>query len=437
MTESAERRITSVSQAVPTASLPTVLSIVAYAAAKIGPAIIMLAAIPFWARALGAQEYGLYSIMWAAALLSTSLAVGWIRQSTLRYAGQAANAVEQLPRKAMLICCVLGIVPTLVVLAAQLNVGDYRHGLLTGMAVAIFTFLSGIYVIEQARLQRDEKGARFMFAEVARIAITVLLTVSVHVLSPSSGAWVILLSFSLGTLVALRIVRGGIPRTVRISPTNSSVVLRKYWSFGWPIGIWLGLSAVFVYADRLLISIIIGPEQAGVYASVADMIVRGIAMLSFPLTMVSHPRIMRAFNRGDGVVALSINRRYSAYVLVSGFIVTAVGSLVGPAVLKYLLGTIPENVLVIPLLVAGASVWQLALMTHKPLEMLNRTKLMIALLAGATALSTAASIALMPRFGIIVPAAAFCFGAVLYAASTLVLGRYLRPQISLGRGVGR
>jgi O-antigen/teichoic acid export membrane protein len=320
---------------------------------------------------------------------------------------------------------------------AQLNVGSPRQGLLTGLAVAIFTFLSGIYSIEQSRLQRDEKGARFMFAEVARIAIAVLLTFAVHVLSLTSGAWVILLSFSLGTLVALRIVRGGIPPAVQIGPTNSSVVLHRYWSYGWPIGIWLALSAMFIYTDRLLISIIIGPEQAGVYASVADMIIRGIAMLGFPLTMVSHPRIMRAFNRGDGMVALGINRRYSKYLLVTGFIVTVAGSLAGPAVLKYALGTVPENVLVIPLLVAGASIWQLGLMTHKPLEMLNRTRTMIALLAGTTAASTAASIALTPALGVVAPAASFCLGAVLYATTTFVLGRYLTPQILLDRGVGR
>jgi O-antigen/teichoic acid export membrane protein len=429
VTESAKRQITSAAQEVPAAGLPTVLSVMAYAAAKIGPAIIMLAAIPFWARALGAKEYGLYSIMWAAALLSTSLAVGWIRQSTLRYAGQAVNAVEQLPRKAILICCGICTMPTLVVLAVQLKVGDYQHRLLTGIAVAIFTFLSAIYMIEQTKLQRDERGARFMSAEVARIAITVLLTAFVHILSPSSGAWVILLSFSVGTLAALRIVRGGLTRTVQISATNSSMALRKYWSFGWPIGIWLGLSAMFVYTDRLLISIIIGPEEAGVYAAVADMIVRGIAMLGFPLTMVSHPRIMRAFNSGDGMAALRINRRYTAYVLVSGLMITAAGSLLGPMVLKYVLGTIPANVFVIPLLVAGASIWQLALMTHKPLEMLNRTKIMIAFLAAATAVSTVASVTLMPLFGVVVPAAAFCFGAVLYATATVVLGKHLKPQI--------
>ena len=51
---------------------PRLQTILIYGAAKIGPGLIMFAAVPIWIRLFGVDEYGLYAICWASALFSSS-----------------------------------------------------------------------------------------------------------------------------------------------------------------------------------------------------------------------------------------------------------------------------------------------------------------------------------------------------------------------------
>ena len=62
-----------------------------YAASKIAPGLIMFAAVPIWTRTFGANQYGLYSILWAAALFSSAFFTGWIRQALLRHSGNGLS----------------------------------------------------------------------------------------------------------------------------------------------------------------------------------------------------------------------------------------------------------------------------------------------------------------------------------------------------------
>src|SRR5690606_9521257 len=139
--------------------------------------------------------------------------------------------------------------------------------------------------------------------------------------------------------------------------------------FGWPMTIWLALSSVLVYADRVIVSASLGPERAGAYAATADLIVRGFAMVAFPVTMTLHPIVMRAWNAGQKEGALAAVRRHSLILSVWVTFGTVLVTLIGPPIIAAVANVPTPSRLLLLLLCLGGALWQLALISHKPLEM--------------------------------------------------------------------
>src|SRR5690606_34874656 len=134
----------------------------------------------------------------------------------------------------------------------------------------------------------------------------------------------ILFGYAAGSLVSLLVL----PRKPRHDDRSASVA-GAFWRFGWPMTIWLALSSVLVYADRVIVSASLGPERAGAYAATADLIVRGFAMVTFPVTMTLHPIVMRAWNAGQKEGALAAVRRHSLILSVWVTFGTVLVTLIG------------------------------------------------------------------------------------------------------------
>lgn len=407
--------------------LQSAIAIASYGAAKVLPAAIMFVAIPLWTRTYGPSQYGLYSIAWGSTLVASSYAVGWLRQSTLRYAGHPEMALERIPRLILAMSILASTLPVTVILSLE---GARRHspvGLLSSVG-AIFAITTSLYVIEQTRAQRDNRTASYFVAEVLRIAIAVAATPVIVLITHQAGAISILISFALGTLFALGVLM--LKKTPTVASKGSrAIVLRTYWNYGWPLGVWLAISTGFIYADRLIISTMLGQYQAGVYASAADTITRGVGMVFFPLTMFSHTLIMRTWNGGQGAEALRINRQYTRGVVLGSMAVIAIGSLSLPTLLSKIIGVSLDSSLSIPLLLAASCMWQLALMSHKPLEMTGRTTSMILAIFLSAVVSVTFSVTMLPVLGTLATALAFLIGGSLYVAVTSYLSRAARKQI--------
>jgi O-antigen/teichoic acid export membrane protein len=84
----------------------------------------------------------------------------------------------------------------------------------------------------------------------------------------------------------------------------------------------------------------------------------------------------------------------------------------------------PTAARMLPMLIIGGFLWQLALLLHKPMEIAQKTPAMLACMAGVMAVNVAACFLLIPRFGYSVAAEVLVFSASLYIVLTLVLTRF-------------
>ena len=406
-------------------------SLLAYGLGKIIPGLLLFMAVPLWTRIFGPEQYGFYSIAWSVALFSSSLFTGWIRQALLRHTGNEGATLRSLPRWTIPAASVLSSVPVALLVAVQLrHVGDGRTFIISAI---LFTVINSAYTVLQASAQRQARSTTYTLAEIVRVGGAVLASLAVQKLLGLEGGTSILIGFCLSSISAVgvlqwRQIAKSKLHSYRPERTRGDSTLATFWRYGWPMAIWLAASTLLLYQDRVIIGSILGPAAAGEYAAVADLIVRGFAMVSFPLTMVSHPLIMGAWNRGEASSALVINRTFKRYLIGLSVVIVLSGCLFGQSVLELILDIRITEPLLVPLLLIGAALWQLGLMTHKELEVENRTRLMAILIVSVATSSAVINAFLTAQSGIVGPAAVFAAGAGAYVLITYSLGARLRKR---------
>jgi len=406
-------------------------SLVAYGAGKVIPGILLFLAVPLWTRTFGAEQYGFYSIAWSVSLFSGSLFTGWIRQALLRHTGNDAATLQSLPRWTIPTSSLLSSLPVAALVVLQLQtVGDTAS---FAISAILFAVINTAYTVSQAAAQRAGHSGTYTLAEVLRVGGAVLASLLIYALAGFEGGTSILIGFCLSTLGAMGILAWRRPashahltRTTQALTGNSA--LATFWRYGWPMAIWLAASSLLLYQDRVIIGSILGASAAGEYAAVSDVIVRGFAMVSFPLTMVSHPLIMGAWNRGEIRSAMAINRTFKRYLVWISLVIIFAGCVFGRVLLEIILGIRISEPLLVPLLLVGAALWQIGLMTHKELEVENRTRLMATLIVSISVLSAIANVLTTDRAGVIGPAVVFASGAAAYTLTTHCLGARLRRR---------
>lgn len=400
-----------------------------YALAKIVPGLVLFAAVPVWMRVFGAVEYGRYTTTWVAALLTSSLYSGWIRQSVLRHAGDPSFDADTLPRwtvPASSAASALTVSAIVWVTGARYEGG----GLLPLVACsAVLAAVNTQYALSLTRSQRFGHVGRYAAAETARAVGALLLSLPIARALPWGGAVAIVLAYAIATGLALLFLIQPLRRTPSSSGGVAGSVLLRFWAYGWPMAVWLTVSSMLLYADRFILGIFLGREEVGIYASMADLVVRGVGMVAFPLTMSTHPELMKLWNAGRRIEALHAARRYAA--LLGGLSVAALilGLLVGPWAIGSVLAVERPRADVVAALVAGAGLWQVGLMSHKPLEMADRTRTLLRVIGLVTIGSVICNFVLVPILGIAAPAYVFALGAALYVAATLKLGRAVEGQL--------
>jgi O-antigen/teichoic acid export membrane protein len=177
--------------------------------------------------------------------------------------------------------------------------------------------------------------------------------------------------------------------------------------------------------DRWAIRRFSGYGSAGTYASLYEVAIRSFSFLVFPLTQAAHPRIMRSWNEGRFAASYRIIR----YSLLSQFLifVAVLGgvSLLSHRITRLILGfNDPIAACMLPVLFVGGFLWQFALLLHKPLEIAQRTGVMLAAMAAVVVLNVIACFLFIPRFGYQAASYILVFSACCYIVFTLCLTRF-------------
>jgi O-antigen/teichoic acid export membrane protein len=402
-----------------------------YGLSKVAPGLITLAAIPLTVRAIGAAGYGVYSSTWALTVLTTSLFGGWVRTAALRATGDADHALGRLPRSVLVATSIAPAVPAIGWALIIMDRNPELGSVTLVLTAAVFAAANGLYTLITTRTQRDGKSGTFAVAETVRAGLGLGITLVLAFGHLVEGAAAVFIGYVLGTLIASVVAVWSNPPSLR-PPGAQAGLVAAYWRYGWPMSLWLGSSTALVYADRFVLTHLLGPTVAGRYAAVADLLVRGTAVVTSPIIMAIHPAVMAHWNNGRIAEALSTLRR-TAQVMAALLGLAVLGAVfIGPFVLRFVVPQDTASRVVLGGLAFGSAMWQLGIVAHKPFELVAKNLQMLVIALAAMCVTVVLDLVLVPVLGTAGAVVALCSGATGYTIVCAVTGtRLLRQHLAV------
>jgi O-antigen/teichoic acid export membrane protein len=318
-----------------------------------------------------ADAYGYYSYIFSYATLFNNFFAGWINQGQLRRANKTNDTGDQkiLLYYGIAVSCTLALIAASVYYLIMHEA--VRSVLLLLMTIVIsmhFLLLNYFQAKFQARVYRKVE----IFRSVVLLAMICLFAL-VFPLKPELVAVCVILVYLSSILYASLSVEKGMVKMSRSFLQENKKFMLGIFRFAFPVTLWLTVMNLFPVIDRSILSAHAGMGRVGVYTSLYDIVIRSFSLVYFPITAFIHPRFMSSVNNEVHTEAKQIlNNGIRHFVLLFAGVVLVV-------VVAYNLGLLGrflhEDIslkLVLYLITAG-SLWQFALLLHKPLEAKNRT----------------------------------------------------------------
>jgi len=402
-----------------------------YSVTKIIPGIMGLLAVIVFIRMIGAEEYGKYSVQLSFLMAYSAFTVGWLNQSTLRYYSKYQND-QQLPQIFFIGLVFSLLLGSLILVIGSLVTVHNQKFPLTSIGLALFLALCFFQFLSVLLRSQLRPNVVIIVTALQSILGLVLPLLLLWVLSPNHKYLLLGLA---GSYIALPLVflALNIDRFKNFWPIahNSrnyyKLILSEFFRYGFPLSLWFGISFSLPFFDRFFINYFYSFEVTGIYASFTDLVIRIFSILVFPLTLAAHPRIMSAWNNNNQSAAFTIWRKALQYQLGIFIILMAIVIIFTDQIFSLLMVALPElnisySYLLIPILIGGF-LWQFALFCHKPLEMDQRTKLMVVLMLSALCVNLIGNIVYLPHYGIIATAYTYMASAGVYIISVIYFSR--------------
>ncbi|HEY1678535.1 MAG TPA: lipopolysaccharide biosynthesis protein [Candidatus Sulfotelmatobacter sp.] len=403
-----------------------------YFGSKIVPGLMGLISVPIFIRLIGLDEYGRLAVIIPLLMAVAGAGSGWLAQGILRFHPLESDSPDAhlAFKRAVIRGAMLSVIVTCFALCAIL--AGLRYSIATCLVATAFCLSLLSYTVLLSKLQAQLQPKSLLQREVVRSIGALVIPVAIVLIAGSKQFEFVLLgqaiAYTIAMLPGLRFLPQITLEDTRPAPAHafqSEKIIRRLWTFGWAVGLWLLLSQLLPVIDRWAIQRFAGFASAGVYASLYEISIRSFSFMVFPLTQAAHPRIMRAWNEGRFTESYMIIR----HSITSQFAIFVVALVGGAAFARPLTRIIlgiddPVAVRMVPVLVVGGFLWQLALLLHKPLEIAQRTTSMLAGLAGVVVFNIISCLFFIPRFGYSAASYILMFSAGLYIVFTLCVTRF-------------
>ena len=390
-----------------------------------------LLAVAIFSRMAGPAEYGHYVLIFAWSLIVYGFGAQWMR---FAYFGvyQPERFGEYVGSLARLLGC--GLFAVALVLITLGVSGWFEPGFL----VAVFALVCGMTIFEAAfevaRTLLNARGA----------ALSMILRATLTVLFGSASLWLgggarglalgIAAAHTLAALPALATLT-----KVRMSDFSRAASLHIV-SYGWPLFLSFGVTAIGQSIDRLLLAHYLGLATLGPYGVVADILrqsftVLGEAIILSLVTVAKQNANQGNHDEADKTLKKAFNACLAAATFGTAFFIVF-GTVVLQAVLK------PEffapTAGIVPIFaIAFAFMIMRNFYFGQVIYFTNASFLELVVALFVLVISLALSLALVPRYGVDGAAVSLMLSNILGCIACLVLSRrwYKMPVDYIALGV--
>jgi O-antigen/teichoic acid export membrane protein len=176
--------------------------------------------------------------------------------------------------------------------------------------------------------------------------------------------------------------------------------------------------------DRFFINLYLPGEALGVYAGIQELLTRIFSITIFPLTLALHPRIMNLWNESKKQEAIQTIKWGVGIMIGFVTILLFIMWMFENVIFNIIHLAIPQmsnqhKTLIIPLLSAGF-LWQFSFLTHKMLELKEKTHIMVVFLLISLFINMVGNSIYIPHLGVQATANTAFVSALVYCILTSI-----------------
>jgi O-antigen/teichoic acid export membrane protein len=378
-----------------------------------------LLAVAIFSRLAGPAEYGHYVLIFAWSLIVYGFSAQWMRYAYfgVYHPDRFGEYVGSLGR---LLGC--GLVAVALVLTTLGVSGLFPPGFL----VAVFALVCGMTVYEAAfEVARSLLNAR-------GAALSMILRATLTILFGSASLWLDGGAQGLAIGIAIAHTLAAIPALTTLSKVRVSEFSRAaslhIVSYGWPLFLSFGVTAIGQSIDRLLLAHYLGVAALGPYGVVADILrqsftVLGEAIILSLVTVAKQSANLGNHDKADTTLRKAFNACLGAATFGTAFFIVF-GNLVLQAVLKPEFFA-PAADLVPIFAIAFAFMTMRNFYFGQVIYFTNASFLELVVSILVLVISVTLSLALVPAYGVHGAAISLMLSNMVGCGAYLVLGRRL------------
>ena len=394
-----------------------------YAVSKTVPGFAGLASVILFMRIIGAEQYGQYSFLLSQWYLIVAIGFGWLNQAQLRYYSKD-NTFDDYKAGQIRAFAYSGLIS--VIVFSVLSILQPRSIQLWGISIISIISIGGFNYIKtffQAKLEPK----KVIWLTLGQSILALSIPLGLYFLFQKNSFSILMgvgISFLLMTIIfglKKKVMKNFITDVSK--PTKTGKIRVKKWFFyGGPLSIWFAAGLAFPFLDRFFINLYLPGETLGVYAGIQELLTRIFSITIFPLTLALHPRIMNLWNDSKIREAIQTIRWGIGVILGLAIVLCIVIWLFDTIIFNILTIAIPQinsqyKSLLLPLLSAGF-LWQFSFLTHKMLELKEKTHIMVVFLLISLFINMVGNSMYIPHFGVQATANTAFVSALVYCILT-------------------
>lgn len=363
-----------------------------------------------FARLLGTEHYGIYTLGFFLILLAVSVTSLGIPASFTRYAPryEAKGGLRSFFRKAYVLNIVVGVAVATVVLLLPSVFSDLVYGnpSQTSVMIAVGLSIPGLVVIRN--LASSFAGLKLFRAssvlELSQVAVYAVLGTILVVLNRSASVG--LLAYAASMFVCIPLFAPLLAKYLRqLEPVYSHLSEPRFYRYLLRFTVWFTVTPILVhifhYVDRLSLQRLMSSSDQGIYSAAINLGAT-ISAVGLAINSVIFPHLSATWERGEREEAL---RHLDLTIRVAAVALAAIGLilvvLARPIIVVLLGNDYAAGARVLPLLVTfylfTISVWLFGVYP----ALIERTYVSAIGLACALPVNVILNIVLIPRLGIV------------------------------------
>jgi len=395
----------------------------AYMISKVIPGFAGFFSIILFFNLLGPAEFGRYSLIFSFINMCSAFSFGWLSQSMIRYFYKI-----KMNNKISIVIFNGIIFSSFICLILLGSFHFFEFPFQSNFKLLIILAISlGGFSVSVAFFQSNQMPG--MVVKLSGIQAILSIAIPFLIIKINGPFYISMLT---GLIVAYSLPFIYVFISSSIKSKNwrfkfSFQTLKPLIQFGFPLSFWFVVSFSLRFLERFSIEHFLGLEMMGSYAGYVEVFTRIFSIFLFPLTLAVHPRIMNLWNKNkfkETIALLKISLIVQASIL--GLLIllfTSFKQLIFGLFLKLVPQLDPAmEVILIPVLLGGF-IWQYALLIHKPLELKEKSGLMLLFIIISAIITIFGNFIFLPKYGIIATAYTTIVSGGMYLFLTTIASR--------------